>query len=936
MKRFLSILLCAVMLLSLLAGCGKGDDTTAPTEHKHTYASEWSTNETSHWYQATCEHSTLQANFGEHVDDNLDAICDICGYESTACQHTYSEAWSSDAQFHWHAATCNHIGSVSEKAEHADEDNDGACDVCAYMGEHEHTFEEQWSNNESHHWHEATCDHDVVADAADHVDESNDGECDVCGWFDPDHTHTFSEEFTCDVTYHWFSATCEHLGAISEKAQHADTDENGHCDTCDYLMCQHVDYDLDGECDTCGGPLDPDHVHTFGSETGSDTTGHWFISDCHPGAFTEVEEHLDENNDGVCDICAFQTCGHSYAATWTSNDTHHWHAILCTCSIERKDYAQHVDADSDGGCDVCMYGLPVEAVYETILDNASITLTLDKMITYTPFTVNFPQPGKYVITPNRGDLDIRVWLTDGSDYGAEDAFFNSGGALTVEVEEAGEMTMWFRMFSWTYGADVTHELTYSVVRMDDLVMETMQGKVELPANTIYVAKFVAQELGTYKLITGVDGLVIGKTEASMEYYKGHIELVVTEIGQEFTLYLLYEDESVNSFIFDWRLEPPFCLSVGEGNFAVDVAPNQVDYKIEFTAPTDGYFLMQVHSPWLTFAQMGDVHTVPVRLETMEVLTPYMLAGDTYTIWLQTVYDYPEATNVYDTLTVSNVGEMLNIGSNTVLPGAEGSRYCFQAAASTYYRIEVSGGELGVIAPNGSISWTSDAYEVNLTMDQTYSFMLRGSGNVTVNVSAVDYSMDLFEGSNTITMEPNKYYSVIFKYTKPDGSVKDMSLNSSVALNWEGNLLVFVNGKEYTRGSTIMLLDSKVEILLKNNGAANVKINVTLVDDADIRDIVEGSSNAELFLHQVVTLAVNRDSDGATAYYTAEIGGTYTLQTFDSKAVVYVVSANGTQTVVLNGAGTYSFNLNVGETITFFVDSSDGSMMSIDVLLTPGS
>lgn len=46
---------------------------------------------------------------------------------------------------------------------------------------HEHTFEETWSYNETHHWHASTCEHsDEVADMAEHVDDNHDDVCDVC------------------------------------------------------------------------------------------------------------------------------------------------------------------------------------------------------------------------------------------------------------------------------------------------------------------------------------------------------------------------------------------------------------------------------------------------------------------------------------------------------------------------------------------------------------------------------------------------------------------------------------------------------------------------------------------------------------------------------------------------------------------------------------
>ena len=928
MKKYISILLCAVMILSLLAGCNNdGTEPTETTKHKHTYSSEWSHDENNHWYQATCEHSTLQANLGEHVDENLDGVCDICAYESQTCEHTFSEAWTSDATSHWHAATCNHIGATADKADHADEDNDGACDVCGYMGEHEHTFEDAWASNENKHWHNASCGHNVVDAEAAHEDVTNDGACDICGWFDASHTHTFSEAWTSDVTYHWHGATCEHLGAITDKAQHADGDENGYCDVCEYLMCTHEDFDLDGECDICGGPLDPDHTHEYGSEIGSDVTGHWYVSTCHPGATSPKEDHVDQNNDGVCDVCKFQICGHSYDLNWTSNDTHHWHAILCTCSIERKNYEPHVDADGDGGCDVCMFGLPVPAVYEVIVDHEPYTFRHTSMLCYSTFTVYFPQPGRYVITPDNDQFDVLV---------SKDSQSNSY-YLTLDVEVAGEMTLYFRNFNFNYKEGMETTFTYTVIRMDDLILETMQGKVELPSNTIYTIKFVAPQVGTYKLISSVDGLVIGLTESSMEYFKGHIELDVEYVGQEFTLYVFYESATQLSFVFDWRLEEPFCLQVGEGSYAVDVGPTQVDYMVSFTAPEAGYYLLKLNNHWLTFAQMGDIYDTPVRLETMEVLTHYMEAGEVYTIWIQTVYNYPEATRCYDTLTISNVGELLSNIGGTVTPGAEGGRYCIQASETSYYRFEISGGELGVIASNGNVTWTSAPYEVNLEKGQTCSFMLRGAGAVTVKISTVTYTLDLADGPNAVYMEPNKYYTIHFQYhtTDKDGNpiLVDMDSNSTISLNWEGNLTVYVNGEPYTRGSTISLLNTTVEILLKNNGGTNVNIEVTVLYDGN-STVIDGESRVEMVLNQPAMLAVNRDTDGAIATFVAEVGGTYKLTNYSDNVLIYVVAPDGSKTQVLVGAGDYTFHMEGGEKIEFFVNTRDGSAESVTLLLAP--
>lgn len=46
---------------------------------------------------------------------------------------------------------------------------------------HVHTFAEEWSSNDTQHWHAATCGHDVKDGLADHVDANGDKKCDVCG-----------------------------------------------------------------------------------------------------------------------------------------------------------------------------------------------------------------------------------------------------------------------------------------------------------------------------------------------------------------------------------------------------------------------------------------------------------------------------------------------------------------------------------------------------------------------------------------------------------------------------------------------------------------------------------------------------------------------------------------------------------------------------------
>ena len=100
--------------------------------------------------------------------------------------HTFDETkWSQDSTQHWHAATCGHDVKDAIGA-HIDIDGNHYCDVCLYkMSDepvHEHTFSSMWSTNDIEHWHAATCGHDVVSSKGTHADTNNDGKCDVCNY----------------------------------------------------------------------------------------------------------------------------------------------------------------------------------------------------------------------------------------------------------------------------------------------------------------------------------------------------------------------------------------------------------------------------------------------------------------------------------------------------------------------------------------------------------------------------------------------------------------------------------------------------------------------------------------------------------------------------------------------------------------------------------
>lgn len=112
----------------------------------------------------------------------------IAGLAGCGHTHTFSDKWTSDETNHWHAATCTDGDeckkAVDGKAAHADANKDGKCDVCDYVM-HEHTYATTWSSDASGHWYAATCTYGDACttakkDSAAHTDTDGDGVCDTC------------------------------------------------------------------------------------------------------------------------------------------------------------------------------------------------------------------------------------------------------------------------------------------------------------------------------------------------------------------------------------------------------------------------------------------------------------------------------------------------------------------------------------------------------------------------------------------------------------------------------------------------------------------------------------------------------------------------------------------------------------------------------------
>ena len=64
-----------------------------------------------------------------HYDVNADGKCDVCDVDMEGHKHIFSKKWTTDAENHWHAATCAHDDEVADKEAHTFNAY-GICTVC--------------------------------------------------------------------------------------------------------------------------------------------------------------------------------------------------------------------------------------------------------------------------------------------------------------------------------------------------------------------------------------------------------------------------------------------------------------------------------------------------------------------------------------------------------------------------------------------------------------------------------------------------------------------------------------------------------------------------------------------------------------------------------------------------------------------------------------
>ena len=98
----------------------------------------------------------------------------------------------------------------------------------------------------------------------------------------------------------------------------------------------------------CGETPQPTHTHTYAEAWTTNSTQHWHANTCEAECGQKLASalgnHVDENKDGKCDVCAKELTPahvHTFSSAWSTDASKHWHAATCEHTDEVSDKAEH-------------------------------------------------------------------------------------------------------------------------------------------------------------------------------------------------------------------------------------------------------------------------------------------------------------------------------------------------------------------------------------------------------------------------------------------------------------------------------------------------------------------------------------------------------------------------------------------------------------------
>ena len=929
MKKVFTLLFCLILTMTGFVACNQTEEV-----HQHTFADEWRYDEAEHWHTATCEHVDEVADKGAHEDKDSNDICDVCGYIADHT-HSFEDVWTQGEDTHYHKSACGH-NVKKDETKHSDENNDGACDVCAYNGGHEHTYEEGWTALEDGHWHIPTCGHTVDGIGKEaHVDANNDGDCDVCA-YNGGHEHTFADTWTMTDDEHWHEVTCGHSVAVADKSVHVDDDGDTTCDVCGYT---------------------PEHFHTFQDEWTGDATGHWHAASCgHSDVKKDESAHDGYEIDGVCDTCGFVvfrlftiTVHIPEYATITAPDGESVTTFIVrentktTIQVHIPTYAEIeriVGASVVGEPvitdDICTFTVEIDGVQaDTEISVEAYRISaVDVIFTEGKGSLVLKEAFKYAYeditftAPSAGRYMIfstsDEWVQFGIGEVDENGYEIATKVYFIDADAPGDYTVRARYFPWSVPESGLHEYSYTIAKVEEsLTLKSLVSEgYVLPTNVDVTLYFTAPKAGRYQISSSTLGM------AWNDYICNSIILEATEDNQVMSFTVRNEISSAASFSFDCTIVSmePETVSVGEHTITALYG----QYKaIVVIADQNGSFRIEAANPYFRFYIWNENTETMNSLGTSHNIEG-MKVGDRFVLFLGLdTFDYTGTDDITDMVTVSYLG---------YIPPYENGGYTALTGTPNTYVSEYDASDFVLTAPAGAQisldgeTW-QDSVEAHCALFGSITYWVKttdGSTEVTVTVQRITYEFTLGLGTQVQAMIPGKDYTVYLT-----GS-SDPAYYVNYILSWNhAHVTAFYNAVQIASGDTVNNYSSHYAMTITYTGPETADIAFTLEDpyvEEDTEDpVIPTDTTLTVGENAILVAVVGNYCEGTMVSFTAPTTATYVLSAAEGEenAGVYLISDNGDSAEMLEIP--YEFTVEEGTVLYFNIITTDVMSANSDTI-----
>ena len=418
-------------------------------------------------------------------------------------------------------------------------------------------------------------------------------------------------------------------------------------------------------------------------------------------------------------------------------------------------------------------------------------------------SVEVPEAGKYAIFS---------FSKCGIQFGPEGATGDSECAesYSFEAAEAGTINLSTYVFDWN---DINEEVTYYLVKTDELVLDKEAGVANIAANARTNIKFVAPAAGEYLIVTNQALTWYGEGLDEYGETTTSLKVTATEAGQEITFEAAcsYNDLYVT---LEWEVVEiaPVALVEGDNNMTLYAGAYMT---ASFTSDKTGSFTFSFECDYRAFWTENYEQSYIGSIAAGETIT-LELRYNGYTA------DYEQGPGSIDV--VINVAPLeeddpsdLQVGENIFTASEEGVAASFTAPVAGTYAF--SDDYTNTMWFEDTVDYGDSYKEITLAEGEIVNFTVKYAGLVTLLVEKIIPPVTLSLGENVVNIEAGA--TLEWGY--------DVPYNTNLTYSCDNNnVVLYVDGEALANGDIFQVSwMSNFEIATADgNNVTGAKITIT--------------------------------------------------------------------------------------------------------------